>query len=69
MSLLECAPSKEAPLGTQGTCIYGQTCETDPGNANKAICTAHKVTEIYGQISCLGPLIEKHDGRIRPTFE
>ncbi len=66
---VECMPSKEAPLGTQGSCIYGQTCETDPGNASKAICTAHKVTEIYGQISCLGPLIEKHDGRIRPTFE
>jgi hypothetical protein len=32
-------------------------------------CEHTKVTERYGAISCLGPLTEKHDGRIRPTFE
>ncbi len=28
-----------------------------------------KITEKYGEISCLSPTIEPHDGRIRPVFE
>jgi 2',3'-cyclic-nucleotide 2'-phosphodiesterase (5'-nucleotidase family) len=43
-------------------CAGGQLC------TNNA-CAYAKVTSYYGDVSCLGPDIEKHDGRIRPTFE
>jgi 5'-nucleotidase / UDP-sugar diphosphatase len=50
-------------LRQQTVCAPNIIDETDPASPKR------KVVERWGDVACLGDLIEKHDGRIRPIFE
>ena len=52
---------------TDGDCPSG-TCAPQMG-ALPRTCTKRTIKARWGQISCLDPSIEAHDGRIRPVFE
>ena len=49
--------------------LNGQTKCTDQLDETDTQVPQRKVTERYGNISCLTETVEKHDGRIRPVFE
>ena len=44
-------------------------CGADVVDVTDTQVPQRKIVERFGQISCLGADIEKHDGRIRPVFQ